>query len=155
MVAPVVDAADLAGEGVDPRHRVLEVARGGVDVEELAQGAERARLLDDEGTGDGGELYFGRGDEPGEAEAAYRRGEKRIARRTFLALAVGAKQFEPADVPAEGPRPRVVLSMDVVGDGAAHRDHLRAGDAGDEEPARQRDGEEACDRHPRLAADPS
>src|SRR6267154_2363323 len=69
------------------------------------------------------------------------------------ALAVRAEQFQPAHVAAKTSRPGVVLAVDVVGDCAADGDDLRPRDDRNEVPARQGEGDQIRERHPRLAAD--
>ena len=159
VVAPVEDAAPEPRprrQAVDPRHRVLELlVRLAGDREELRQ------VPDDEGLGvdgrgdDGAKAERSPQDEAGEPQPAHR-GLEEVAvlpERAGEPLPVGAKQLERLHVRTERPVPVVVLAVDVVRDGAADRDLLRAGHHRQEEPARDDEPEDLAQRDPRLAGE--
>jgi hypothetical protein len=91
--------------------------------------------------------------EAGEAKAAHRGLEQRLARGTDDALAIGPGELETGDVPPEGARAVMVLAVNVVGDGAADRYPAGTGHDREKPAARHDEIEDLRQGDPRLASE--
>src|SRR5204862_2572176 len=102
VISAEEDAELRAGEDVEPGDGVLELRVALVgEREKFVQAGEGNRLGADGGNRNPARGDLGPGDQAGEPQAPDGGGEQRVARGELEALAVGADQLKPPDVPAE------------------------------------------------------
>ena len=141
------------GCAVDPGDtELMLLIEFGREREELIEIAKALGYPIDLAGADRRQLDLGPLDQPSQTQAADGRVEEvgLLTRRADRAARIRAQQSEAAYVPPEGATPMMILSMDVVGNGAAQSDVLGARRHRQEPAMGNRHRENFFQRHPSL-----
>ena len=154
MVAAHEQSASAPRQTVDPRYGVLPIVFRRVgQLEELVKAPVGNGLRLQPGARNPAQLDTGAQNHPGQSDAAHGRGEpvEVVFRPAGDDLTITALKHQLLHMITERTRHMVILSVNVVGDGAAHRDQLAARCDGQHPATRHRQALYVPQQHTRFA----